>query len=327
MTKDRFAPATHRRRLGFVADHLERKIGLDAGAHVERAGVNKRPAAMIALNAPKIDGDQALEFEIGLLAAKRPEQDVLSRDCRIALEFETPMAVFVLTSEQSFRGARDVAFQRIRRRRVLSMVEGDVHREKLITRRLGAFAPEAITIEAALEPERTAPSIVAGRPVWTQSPARTTLSHRVRESGRLASCAGVAAKVARFSLTICQGGRSTGRPVNSAASRQISAASSSRGRSMSRSALLIVTESRSGKAKSHSISALTTPRIAGCPSGGAIWKWTLRMARNSSGAVKPGRRAFAIHGGTLRITKSSAPSSCCARSKSSATARFSSKRN
>ena len=98
---------------------------------------------MIALNAPKIDGDQALEFEIGLLAAKMPEQDVLSRDCRIGLEFETPMAVFVLTSEQSFRGARDVAFQRIRRRRVLNMVEGDIHREKLMTRRLDAFAPEA----------------------------------------------------------------------------------------------------------------------------------------------------------------------------------------
>ena len=33
----------------------------------------------------------------------------------------------------------------------------------------------------------------------------------MRESGRLAFCAGVAAKVARFSLTICQGGRSAGK--------------------------------------------------------------------------------------------------------------------
>ena len=50
------------------------------------------------------------------------------------------------------------------------------------------------------------------------------------------------------------------------------------------------------------------------------------MARNSSGAVRPGRRSFAIHGGTPRITESSAPSSCCVRSKSSATARSPSKR-
>ena len=47
---------------------------------------------------------------------------------------------------------------------------------------------------------------------------------------------------------------------------------------MSRSALLIVTESRSGKANSHSISPLTTPRMAGWPRGGAIWKWALRIA-------------------------------------------------
>ena len=30
------------------------------------------------------------------------------------------------------------------------MVEGDIHCERLMTRRLGAFAPEAVTIEAAL---------------------------------------------------------------------------------------------------------------------------------------------------------------------------------
>ena len=48
--------------------------------------------------------------------------------------------------------------------------------------------------------------------------------------------------------------------------------------------------------------------------------------RNSSGVVRLGRRSFAIHGGTLRIMESSAPSSCRPRSKSSATARSPSKR-
>src|ERR1700733_5687774 len=126
-------------------------MGLDAGAHVERPSGDERPAAMIALNAPKIDGDQTLEFEIGLFAAEMPEQNVFGWDRRIGLEFETPMAVVVLSGEQRFRRARDMTLQRLERRRILSMIEGDIHCERLMTRRrLGAFAPEAITIEAAL---------------------------------------------------------------------------------------------------------------------------------------------------------------------------------
>ena len=105
---------------------------------------------MIALNAPKIDGDQALEFEIGLLAAEMPEQHVFGRDRRVGLKLETPMAVLVLTGKQRFRRARDMTLQRLGRRRILRMVEGDIHCERLMTRRLGASAPEPITIEAAL---------------------------------------------------------------------------------------------------------------------------------------------------------------------------------
>ena len=90
---------------------------------------------------------------------------------------------------------------------------------------------------------------------------------------------------------------------------------------MSRSALLIVTESRSGKANSHSISRVDDAQDRGLPArrrdlemnveNGAKFVWR-RQAR---------KRSFAIHGGTPRITESSAPSSCCVRSKSSATAR------
>ena len=61
---------------------------------------------------------------------------------------------------------------------------------------------------AARSPERIAPSIVAGRPVAVQSPARKRLRQRVSAPGRRCCCAGVAAKVARFSFTICQGGSS-----------------------------------------------------------------------------------------------------------------------
>ena len=149
MGEDGFARMGHVRRLGIVADHLERKVRLDAGAHVERTCVNERPTAMIALNAAKIDGDQALEFEIGLLAAKMPEQHIFGGDRRIGLELEAPVTVLVLSGEQRFRRARDMTLERVERRRILRMVEGDVHCERLMRRRRGAFAPDR-TIEAAL---------------------------------------------------------------------------------------------------------------------------------------------------------------------------------
>ena len=68
-------------------------------------------------------------------------------------------------------------------------------------------------VSAARLPERIAPSMVAGRPVSVQSPASTRLRHWVAAPGRMASCAGVAAKVARRSRTICQGGSAAGNPV------------------------------------------------------------------------------------------------------------------
>ena len=58
--QDRLARARHVRRIDVVADHLQREIGLHAGAHVEGAVVEQRPAAMRALDAAQIDGDLAL---------------------------------------------------------------------------------------------------------------------------------------------------------------------------------------------------------------------------------------------------------------------------
>src|SRR6202021_1589986 len=101
---------------------------------------------MIALNAPEIDGDQTLKFEIWFFAAEMPEQNIFGRDRRVGLELETPMAVRVLLGEQRFRRAGDMTLERIRRWRVLRMIEGDIHCEKLMGRRLGASTPEATTI-------------------------------------------------------------------------------------------------------------------------------------------------------------------------------------
>src|SRR5215207_5283070 len=57
---------------------------------------------------------------------------------------------------------------------------------------------------------------------------------------------GVAANVARRSLTICQGGRFRGSPVKVTISAQIRSANVSRGSSSRRSTPLLVTDSRSG---------------------------------------------------------------------------------
>ena len=148
-----------------------------------------------------------------------------------------------------------------------------------------------------------------------------TFVHRVRESGRLAFCAGVAAKVARFSLTICHGGKSGGVQERSRLTPDL-------GRKFVARTIdeAVGVADRDGepiwkREQPFDLSVDDVPRIAGCPKGGAIWKWTLRMPRNSSGVVRSGRSSFAIHGGTPSITKSSAPSSCCVRSKSSETAR------
>ena len=117
--EDGFARAAHVRRLRIVADHFQGEIGLDAGAHVERAVVEERPAAVGALDAAEIDGDQALQFEIRRLAAEMPQQHIFGRDRRVGLEFEAPMSVAVLTSEQRLRRQRYMTLQRFGRRRLL----------------------------------------------------------------------------------------------------------------------------------------------------------------------------------------------------------------
>ena len=150
MGEDRFARAAHMRRLRIVADHLEGEIGLHAGAGIERARMNERPPAVSALDSPEIDRDQALEFEIGLFAAKMPEQHVFGGDRRVGLEFEAPMAIITLLGEQRLRRAGNMALEHVQRRRGFRMVQSDVHCEKLRARGFGATAPGSRMIEAAL---------------------------------------------------------------------------------------------------------------------------------------------------------------------------------
>ena len=122
MREDRLARAAHVRRVDVVADHLQREIGLDACADVERAGVDERPAAVIALDPAQIDSDQALKLEVGRLAAEVPEQDIFGGNGRVGLEFEAPVAVLSLLGQQRLRGAGNVKLEGLRRLQVLGMI-------------------------------------------------------------------------------------------------------------------------------------------------------------------------------------------------------------
>ena len=79
-----------------IPDHLEREVGLHAGADVELAAMKQRPAAVALLDATKIRGDLALEPGLRLLAEVVRKKHVFGWDGRVRFELEAPMAVCLL---------------------------------------------------------------------------------------------------------------------------------------------------------------------------------------------------------------------------------------
>ena len=139
---------------------------------------------------------------------------------------------------------------------------------------------------AARLPERIAPSMVAGRPVSVQSPASTRLRHALRRRGAWRPAP---ASRQRWRAARARSARAAAPPQSGHARdvAQIVFASSSRGVSSSRSPALIVTETRPGKAKSHSTVAVEDAKDRRQPAGGSIRKCALTMARNSVGTSRP----------------------------------------
>ena len=186
---------------------------------------------------------------------------------------------------------------------------------------------------AAARPERTALSMVAGKPVSVQSPARTRLRHLVRAGARRRSASGVWAKVARRSLTIRIGGRSSGsRSSATAVSAQNRSAISSLGRSASSAAALTVRLTTSPRRNSHWAAPPTRPRngrssdMPGARRGGAGRRmWPLTMGRLSAGASRPGSRVPATVGGRAITTCSPGSTATEPSAKSSRVARSASK--
>ena len=147
--------------------------------------------------------------------------------------------------------------------------------------------------------------MVAGKPVAVQSPASNRLLHAVVAAGPL----GVLLRRRRegraplaHDLPRRQRRREARRPSRPPA--RSSAASVSRGTSSRRSALLIVTDSRSGKGEQPFDGAVDAPRSsAASAGGGSMRKCALTMARNSVGVVRSGTSVAATSGGTARITR------------------------
>ena len=155
---------------------------------------------MVALDAAQIDRDFGFQRRIDRFAEIMPQQHVFGRNSGVGLELEHPMAVGRCCANSASRRLFD-ALPRD------SVRCGSAARAAPCVVRCIVFNHSSCAImSAARLPDRIAPSMVAGSPVSVQSPARTRLLHLVAAPGRFASCAGVAAKVARRSRTICQGG-------------------------------------------------------------------------------------------------------------------------
>ncbi len=116
------------------------------------------------------------------------QQDEFGRNGRIRLQLEPPMAVLVLAALQRISGA----------------VDGDVQ-GRAASQGIGQsfyLLPDQAAhcnTFAAVNPDLMAPSIVAGKPVAVQSPAKIRFSKSVVAEGRRTCCVKVAANVALFS--------------------------------------------------------------------------------------------------------------------------------
>ena len=112
-----------------------------------------------------------------------PQQHIFGRNGGVGLELEHPMAVRLLPGEQRVACADRCASSSA------AMSRASVGYAACVAFRVSSLA-SARRRSAARLPDRIAPSIVAGKPVSVQSPARTRLRHRVRAPGRWASCSG-----------------------------------------------------------------------------------------------------------------------------------------
>ena len=176
--QDRLAGADHVRRVDVVADHLQREIGLHRRRDVEGAAVIQRPAAVRALDAAQVEADLALQLrdrrarrDSGAAGRIRPGWWRRPRA-------RTPSGRRRAAAASSASVARPIAG--------LDVSSGSVGRSSArSSARISSSLAAWRQAPRPSRPERSAPSMVAGRPVSVQSPARNRLRQRVAARGRL----------------------------------------------------------------------------------------------------------------------------------------------
>ncbi len=193
--------------------------------------MEQRPAAVVGLLAAQIIADLGFDLGRWRFADLITKEDIFRRDRRVGLKFENEVPIVALNIDQRLgAGAhRRVDFRERGRPQIAAGKRVQAHFRSIPSVKIKR-QPSAKRASAAEKPERMAPSIVAGTPVFVQSPASRRLARALRVSGRRASSSGVAAKVARFSFMICHVGSGDATSVTNWISDQILAASSSRGR-------------------------------------------------------------------------------------------------
>ena len=87
-----FASPLHMRRVDRVSRRLEGEVGFDRATQVERAAMEQRPPAILALMAPDEGGKAGLHFRVDLVQ-EMLEQNMLGRNSGIGFERKDPVAV------------------------------------------------------------------------------------------------------------------------------------------------------------------------------------------------------------------------------------------
>ena len=217
---------------------------LHARAHIKITFVIERPSAMRTL----------YPAQIAAIFCSRIASSRFRRDSGVTKHIPTEWSRLLQAGRtqcpsscrhsSSARVAVSTASQRLRRPRTfVSSTNDDLN--------------NGLTRSAARWPNG-ALSIVAGKPMAVQSPAKNRLSQAVSANGRSAFCSGVAANVARDRDNMPRRQLTESRPIL-ATSRHMACANSSRGIETMRRAWLDCYRDSTGPAKIHWQVPLMTP--------------------------------------------------------------------
>jgi hypothetical protein len=168
------------RLAGVDTRELQRRVRLNRHRQVRRAPEPDRPRAVCAAAREQLVREQPVRLHVA--QPEEVEQEEVLRDHRrVRLELALPPAIRMLERQQPLGTALDGGVQP-------GELLNDGHTTTLVV--------TSDNTRAAVRPERTALSIVAGQPVAVHAPARVTLGREVNGPGRREAVPGRSATVA-----------------------------------------------------------------------------------------------------------------------------------